>query len=73
MKTIPEHKDKLGRVLQAGDYVAYPEYTRLNIGKIAKLNPKTIAVLNGRWTVNKYSADTIKLDGPELVVYLLKK
>lgn len=73
MKTIPEHKDKLGRVLQTGDYVAYPEYNRLNIGKIAKLNPKMIAVLNGRWTVNKYSADTIKLDSPELVVYLLKK
>ncbi len=75
-KEIPEHKDILGRVLAVGDYVAYPDSNGLRLGKLDKLNQKMVRVVTGRqWrsTVNKYPIDTVKLDGPDLVMYLLKK
>jgi hypothetical protein len=75
-KKVPEHYDILGRMLNVGDYVAYPDSNQLKIGKIDKLNTKMIRVTTGlRWraTVNKYSKDTTKLDGPDLTVYLLTK
>lgn len=75
-KEIPEHKDILGRVLAVGDHVAYPDTNNLRLGRIDKLNPKMVRVTTGRnWspTVNKYPIDIVKLDGPDLVMYLLKK
>jgi hypothetical protein len=75
-KEIPEHKDILGRVLAVGDHVAYPDSNGLRLGKLDKLNQKMVRVTTGReWrsTVNKYPIDTVKLDGPDLVMYLLKK
>lgn len=75
-KEIPEHRDILGRVLAVGDYVAYPVSNGLRLGKLDKLNQKMVRVTTGReWrsTVNKYPVDTVKLDGPDLVMYLLKK
>lgn len=71
-KEIPEHRDLLGRVLAVGDYVAYPVSNDLKLGKIEKLSPKMVKV-QGRWSINKYPKDTVKLDGPDLVMYLLKK
>ena len=75
-KEIPEHKDILGRVLAVGDHVAYPDSNSLRLGKIDKLNQKMVRITTGKeWrsTVNKYPIDTVKLDGPDLVMYLLKK
>lgn len=75
-KEIPEHKDILGRVLAVGDHVAYPDSNGLRLGKLDKLNQKMVRVTTGKeWrsTVNKYPIDTVKLDGPDLVMYLLKK
>ena len=75
-KEIPEHRDILGRVLAVGDYVAYPDSNGLRLGKLDKLNQKMVRVATGKaWrsTVNKYPIDTVKLDGPDLVMYLLKK
>lgn len=75
-KQLPEHKDILGRVLNIGDYVAYPESNVLKTGKIDKLNQKMVRVTTGntwRTTVNKYPEYTVKLDGPDLTVYLLTK
>ena len=75
-KEIPEHRDILGRVLAVGDHVAYPDSNGLRLGKLDKLNQKMVRVVTGRqWrsTVNKYPIDTVKLDGPDLVMYLLKK
>ena len=66
----PEHRDRLDRVLSVGDYVAYPYFNTLELGKIDKLNKKMVRI---QGKVNKYSKDTVKLDGPELVIYLLKK
>ena len=75
-KEIPEHRDILGRLLYVGDYVAYPDSNGLRLGKLDKLNQKMVRVTTGReWrsTINKYPFDTVKLDGPDLVMYLLKK
>jgi hypothetical protein len=75
-KEIPEHKDILGRVLAVGDHVAYPDTNNLRLGRLDKLNPKMVRVHTGRgWNpnVNKYPIDIVKLDGPDLVMYLLKK
>ena len=77
-KEIPEHKDILGRVLAVGDHVAYADSNAMRLGRIDKLNPKMVRVDTGRgWrgyrNVNKYPIDTVKLDGPDLVMYLLKK
>ena len=75
-KAVPEHRDILNRVLSVGDYVAYPDSNTMKMGKIDKLNQKMVRVTTGKeWrsTVNKYPKDTVKLDGPDLVMYLLKK
>lgn len=75
-KQIPEHRDILNRVLAVGDYVAYPDSNSMKMGKIDKLNQKMVRVTTGRqWrsTVNKYPKDTVKLDGPDLVMHLLKQ
>ena len=75
-KEIPEHRDILGRILAVGDYVAYPDSNGLRLGKLDKLNQKMVRVTTGiefRLKVNKYPIDTVKLDGPDLVMYLLKK
>ena len=56
-KTPPEHRDILGRVLEVGDFVAYPDSNMMKMGKIDKLNQKMVRVTTGReWrsTVNKY-------------------
>lgn len=48
----------------------------MKMGKIDKLNQKMVRVTTGKeWrsTVNKYPKDTVKLEGPDLVMYLLKK
>ena len=74
-KEIPEHRDILGRVLAVGDHVAYPDSNGLRLGKLDKLNQKMVRVATTDWrsTVNKYPIDTVKLDGPDLIMYLLKK
>lgn len=73
MAEIPEHKDILGRIIKIGDHVAYPDSNRLQLGKIDKLNPKMVRVQRGNWEFNKYPSDVVVLDGPDLVMYLLKK
>lgn len=68
------HKDKLGRDLKIGDCVAYPAHNSLTLGTITKFNPKMIKIKSvGSWRseTNKYPADTVLLDGPEVTMYLL--
>jgi hypothetical protein len=78
-KTI-EHRDKLGRLLAVGDAVCYPDHNSLGLGTVKKLNPKMVKVFEaGRtsssWYTgsNKYPSDLVKIDGPEVTMYLLKK
>jgi hypothetical protein len=74
-----EHKDKLGRVLEVGDAVCYPSHNSLELGIVKKLNPKMVKVYeagrSGKWYTgsNKYPGDLVKVDGPEVTMYLLRK
>ena len=76
-KEIPQHKDKLGRLLKVGDCVAYPGSNMLFIGIVKKLNPKMVGVAKlgkGNWgPKNKYPEDLVLLDGPDVTMWLLKE
>lgn len=78
VKEVPEHRDKLGRVLQVGDAVCYPSQNSLELGTVKKLNPKMVKVWevgrHSKWYngSNKYPQDLVKVDGPEVSIYLLK-
>jgi hypothetical protein len=78
-KEQPEHRDKLGRVLTVGDAVCYPSHNSLGLGTVKKINPKMIKVMEvgrsaSKWYTgsNKYPQDLVKIDGPEVTMYLLK-
>lgn len=75
-KAQPEHRDKLGRLLNLGDCVVYPQSNSMLIGTIQKINPKMIKVTNvpKGWPGEslKYPQDLIKIDGPEVTMYLIK-
>lgn len=77
-KTVPVHKDKLGRVLNVGDFVAYPDRNSLEFGKVMKLNNKMIGVVPAisKYKVtsntNKYPNDLVRLEATDMTWYLLK-
>lgn len=77
-KEIPEHRDKLGRILAVGDTVIYPCYNHLELGTVKKLTPKMVSVwesgMHGKWYSGskKYPHDIVKVEGPEVTMYLLK-
>jgi hypothetical protein len=78
-KAIPEHKDKLGRVLAVGDAVCYPCQNSLDLGTVKKLNPKMVKVMEAgrsasKWYTgsNKYPSDLVKVEGAEVTMYLLR-
>ena len=77
-KPIPEHKDKLGRGLTVGDFVAYPAYNSLEFGKVMKLNTKMVGVYPlltkryGNRNHNKYPQDIVRLDEKDMSWYILK-
>jgi hypothetical protein len=78
-KSDPEHRDKLGKLLAVGDAVCYPCQNSLELGTVKKLNPKMIKVIEAgrgasKWYTgsNKYPNDLVKVDGPEVTMYLLK-
>ena len=75
-----EHRDKLGKLLTVGDAVCYPCHNSLELGTVKKLNPKMVKVFeagrtNSKWYTgsNKYPQDLVKIEGPEVTMYLLKK
>lgn len=77
-KPAPEHRDKLGRLLKVGDCVAYPSHNSLEVGTIKKLNNIMVKVSklgpshyksDGK---NKYPADVVLLDGPDVMMYVLR-
>jgi hypothetical protein len=79
-KPVLEHRDKLGKLLAVGDAVCYPDRNSLELGTVKKLNPKMVKVFeagreNSKWYSgsNKYPQDLVKIDGPEVTMYLLKK
>jgi hypothetical protein len=75
------HQDRLGRAIQVGDCVAVPHHNGLMIATIQKCSPKMIqvievgkerAVWRSRKYFSKYPNEAVKLDGPEVTMYLLK-
>jgi hypothetical protein len=74
-KQLLIHRDRLGILIVLGDFVAYPDNNQLRIGSVTKLNAKMINIMdvNKRYgTTRKYPADTVKLGGSELTMYILK-
>ena len=78
MKAPIEHKDKLGRLINVGDFVAYPVHNNLEFGKVEKLNSKMIGVLpcinkyRQSKNTNKYPQDIVRLDAQDMTWYILK-
>jgi hypothetical protein len=77
-KEPPEHKDKLGRVISVGDFVAYPSRNSLEFGKVMKLNNKMVGVVPAvskykiYGNTNKYPVDLVRLDEKDMTWYILR-
>ena len=77
-KPTPEHKDKLGRLISVGDFVAYPTHNSLEFGKVMKLNNKMVGVVPAvskrpvRSNTNKYPQDLVRLAAEDMTWYILK-
>ena len=73
-KIVHKHPDKLGRNLEMGDCVVYPSNNTMMIGTVIKFTPKMITVKNIGWRseTRKYSSDVIKIEGPEVTMYLIR-
>lgn len=74
-KEVPTHKDKLGRTISIGDFVAFPQSNDLCVGKITKLNPKMVKVLKlpkAKSDYNKYPDDVVRLDASDMTWFMLK-
>jgi hypothetical protein len=77
-KTV--HKDKLGREIRVGDFVAYPERNSLQFGRVMKLNAKMVGVLpaiqHPKWpqtkNTNKYPPDCVRLEASDMTWYILR-
>ena len=78
IKELPEHKDKLGRVILEGDFVAYPDGNSLEFGKVIKLNNKMVGVYPvigkryGGRNHNKYPTDLVRLAAEDMTWYILR-
>ncbi len=78
LKPQPEHKDKLGRLIEVDDFVAYPSSNSLVFGRVIKLNNKMVKVVKvpaGKFIdsgSNKYPHDCVKIDAKDMTWYLLK-
>lgn len=77
-KELPVHKDKLGRTITVGDFVAYPSRNSLEFGRVMKLNPKMVGVVPAvskykiYGNTNKYPVDLVRLDERDMTWYILK-
>lgn len=73
-----EHKDRLGRLISVGDFVAYPIRNSLEFGKVMKLNNKMVGVVPAvskypiYGNTNKYPSDMVRLDEKDMTWYILK-
>jgi hypothetical protein len=78
IKEAPVHKDKLGRTINEGDFVAYPDGNALEFGKVMKLNNKMVGVYPvigtryGSRNHNKYPSDLVRLAAEDMSWYILK-
>ena len=78
--TVLIMKDFLGKDLKIGDAVSLviPRYRDIAVGVITRATAKKLVInyfdeSNKRtWKAHKYPKQLIKVDGPELSMYLLK-
>lgn len=76
---MTEHRDRLGRIIKIGDFVAAADNNRLSVGTICRLHPKMIQYQtishekywHGR-RINKYPGDVVVVTGPEVSMFILK-
>lgn len=79
MNSQPEHKDKLGKIINVDDFVAYPYHNTLGIGRVIKLNNKMVKVVKvpaGKYVdtgTNKYPIDMVKVNSEDITFYLLSQ
>jgi hypothetical protein len=74
-RKVIEHHDIFGRLLQVGDPVAAPYWnTNLDIFSVVKLTPKMVRLRRIGSKVEKtaYPVDVVKVDGPNVTLYILK-
>lgn len=73
-----DHRDLLGREVAEGDAVAYTHHNSLYVGKVIKITPKQVRVID---MLSKYRNDTgylkytnqcVLIGGPDLTAHLLK-
>lgn len=76
--THEDHRDLLGREVAEGDTVAYTHHNSLYVGKVIKITPKQVRVVD---MLSKYRNDTgylkytnqcVLIGGPDLTAHLLK-
>lgn len=76
LKEIEQKQDILGQPITLGCHVAVPRRNSLLICKVTKISPKMIHVMN----VDKnyptdfmvYPQDSVRIDGPDVLAYILK-
>jgi len=79
VKPVIEHKDKLGKIIKVGDFVAAPYGTRdLRICSVESINPKMISVKpasteyqSWRSISMKYPKDLIVIKDIEITKYFM--
>ena len=77
VKDTPEHRDALNRIVSVGDFVAVSHHNRLMLATVTKLNAKMIKIKEVKkqtWRTgeyNVYSIQSVKIDGPEVTMFLL--
>lgn len=76
MKEVEEKVDILGQPIVVGCHVAVPRRNSLLICKVVKINPKMIQVesIRSDWRCDFriYPCDAVRLDGPDVLAYILK-
>lgn len=74
-----EHRDRLGRIIKIGDFVAAADDNHLSVGTICRIHPKmiqyqtisSVKFCHGR-RVNKYPYDVVVVEGSEVSMFILK-
>jgi hypothetical protein len=75
---LNNHKDLLGRTVAEGDAVAFTHQNSLYVGKVIKITPKQVRVVDllskyrSEYGYLKYTKQCVLIGGPDLTLHLLK-
>ena len=79
MDDAADHRDLLGREVSEGDAVAFTHHNMLYVGKVIKITPKQVRVIDllskyrSEYGHLKYTKQCVLIGGPELTMLLLKQ